>query len=555
MSYNCVVHNYCNNRFYTQGKTYSDRYDDASAVWVVICAILMFFMKAGFLYVEQSFSRSEPVFRRRVVLAKYIDTFAGTFAFWLFGYAISGNTSQPALGEEQDFIFWFFRFTFASNTATIIGGTLVGSQVQMRVVSVFVYAFLMSGFIHPALARFFWAAGDREPHFGSPYRYCNGTFIVNFDHSFDITDSEDTLGKYLFIDFAGSGLVHLCGGIAGFTLALFHKFETTKIRSILQDKIPLLGKKEEIKSSITNSTKEQGEEVMKKKGFLEWMYPSSGGEENVESAALGILILWTTWFAFNCGSTESIAGKTNHAAVGRIALTMCLAAASGGLTQAIVSALVQIYKRDETYNTNEIANGILASLVAVTGCCPFIEPAWSVLIGVITILVYHVGCVIEYALGLHDGARVFPVHGMCGFWGVLCVGIFSKACFIQELYEGLCFCCSSILPDTVTNSGLLFAYQLGGGLFIAAWSFTLCVVIFLTLWFFPVRIILNCLPWVCKFNDTERGEITFRGNLLFTPFGEIGAPQAVSRPEDSDLQLDRIINTLSVDTEYVAAHN
>ena len=47
----------------------------------------------------------------------------------------------------------------------------------------------------------------------------------------------------------------------------------------------------------------------------------------------------------------------------------------------------------------------------------------------------------------------------------------------------------------VTNSGLLFAYQLGGGLFIAAWSFTLCVVIFLTLWFFPVRIILNCLPW------------------------------------------------------------
>ena len=107
----------------------------------------------------------------------------------------------------------------------------MGSQVQMRVVSVFVYAFLMSvcfvclsicsyllvssfsnqGFIHPALARFFWAAGDREPHFGSPYRYCNGTFIVNFDHSFDITDSQDTLGKYLFIDFAGSGLVHLCG--------------------------------------------------------------------------------------------------------------------------------------------------------------------------------------------------------------------------------------------------------------------------------------------------------------------------------------------------------
>lgn len=86
-------------------------------------------------------------------------------------------------------------------------------------------------------------------------------------------------------------------------------------------------------------------------------------------------------FAFNCGSTETISGKTNHAVVGRIALTMSLAAASGGLTQAIVSGLVQIYKRDENYNTNEIANAMLACLVAVTGCCPFIEPPFAILIG------------------------------------------------------------------------------------------------------------------------------------------------------------------------------
>ena len=152
-------------------------------------------------------------------------------------------------------------------------------------------------------------------------------------------------------------------------------------------------------------------------------------------------------FAFNCGSTESIAGKANHAAVGRIALTMSLAAASGGLTQAIISALVQLYKRDENYNTNEIANAILASLVAVTGCCVFMEPPFAVLIGgwreeeekrererkrvknernlmlksyaisnliflVLTTFIYHIGCFIEYAMRLHDGARVFPVHGM-----------------------------------------------------------------------------------------------------------------------------------------------
>lgn len=74
-------------------------------------------------------------------------------------------------------------------------------------------------------------------------------------------------------------------------------------------------------------------------------------------------------------------GKTAHAAVGRIALTMCLAAASGGVTQTVVSGLVQLYYRHENFNTNEIANAVLANLVAVTGCCPFIEPSWSILIG------------------------------------------------------------------------------------------------------------------------------------------------------------------------------
>ena len=75
------------------------------------------------------------------------------------------------------------------------------------------------------LARFFWAAGDREPHFGSPYRYCNGTYILDRNHNFDITEeSTSQLGDYIFIDFAGSGLVHLCG-----ELILFREREINDI--------------------------------------------------------------------------------------------------------------------------------------------------------------------------------------------------------------------------------------------------------------------------------------------------------------------------------------
>ncbi len=73
---------------------------------------------------------------------------------------------------------------------------------------------------------------------------------------------------------------------------------------------------------------------------------------------------------------------------------MSLAAASGGLTQATISGLVQIYKRDETYNTNEIANAILACLVAVTGCCPFIGNGFAVLIGGLLLLLFVIVIII-----------------------------------------------------------------------------------------------------------------------------------------------------------------
>ena len=70
-----------------------------------------------------------------------------------------------------------------------------------------------------------------------------------------------------------------------------------------------------------------------------------------------------------------------HAAVGRIALVMCLACASAGIVQALICGLMQIYKRDENFNVNEIANVILGALVAVTGCCPFIHPPFAIIIG------------------------------------------------------------------------------------------------------------------------------------------------------------------------------
>ena len=74
-------------------------------------------------------------------------------------------------------------------------------------------------------------------------------------------------------------------------------------------------------------------------------------------------------------------GKASHSAVGRIALVMSVACASAGTVEVIVCTLVQAYKKDNDLHTKEVANVVLGALVAVTGCAPFIEPYYAVIIG------------------------------------------------------------------------------------------------------------------------------------------------------------------------------
>ena len=83
------------------GDRYADKYSDASAAWVMAASILIFFMKAGFLFVEVAFVSDDTQARRRVILAKYLDTCASALGFYLFGYGVSGSTDQAYLGESN----------------------------------------------------------------------------------------------------------------------------------------------------------------------------------------------------------------------------------------------------------------------------------------------------------------------------------------------------------------------------------------------------------------------------------------------------------------------
>jgi Amt family ammonium transporter len=217
---------------------YVDKYSDASAGMIMTASILIFFMKAGFLFVEDAFV-SEPSQRRRVIISKYLDTCTSAIAFWLFGFALSLGFNPAVLGEDHDYIFWFFRFTFASNTATIIGGTLIGQRRNMKLIAVFLYAFMISSVIHPFVVQQMWS----EAGILSVFKFCNGTVGVSSSGKLTLRNSlENEPSSTFVLDFAGSGVVHLLGGMGGFFLSVFYKieecFETQNKKSKCKEEPP-----------------------------------------------------------------------------------------------------------------------------------------------------------------------------------------------------------------------------------------------------------------------------------------------------------------------------
>ncbi|XP_062514921.1 putative ammonium transporter sll1017 isoform X2 [Corticium candelabrum] len=518
------------------------RYSDASAAWVLVASILIFFMKAGFMLVEAAFV-SDRADRRSVILFKYLDTCASAIAYWILGYGISQGNG-PDLNDQNDTVQFFFKFTFASNTATIIGGALCGQPRKMRLVAIPIYAFMISGIIHPMVARWVWAiSSDKDPApfrsgWLSPYqrRYC-----FNESAYRQLNETGLHLNNMYVLDFAGGGAVHLLGGVAGLMLLL-----VLKLDNYLRNKIS---------PADPQVTANSGQERPSKPNkFLDWMYPHDGGGDLfIEDSALGVFILWTTWsvsqsfyaaylyvlviflwpilrFAFNCGSTESVESNTKittyheygqyawmyYNVPGRIAMNMIICAGSAGLVAVCIAGAAQLRTRGSSTNANEIANGVLGALVAITSGCPFVYPEWAFGIGGIAVLVYHFGCWIEYKLDLEDTARVFPVHGMCGLWSMLAPGIYLSRDFVNQVYEGLCYC-HIYLPEV--GKGMRLLYQLLGIVVIATWSALTCGFLFLVLNFIPAQkfaiLLAKCLC-IYEGNNPEEARLVFKRGLLFT---------------------------------------
>jgi ammonium transporter, Amt family len=343
-------------------------------MWVVITGMLVFFMNAGFCMLETGMCRQKNAVN---VLSKNLIVFAlSTIAFWAVGFGLMFGKGSPFLGTEgllfvsgmdnspatlknyqgaYESLNWtgvplaakfFFQLVFAGTAATIVSGAVAE---RIKFVDFLIFSLLLVGIIYPITGHWIWGGGWLST-MATPFK-----------------------------DFAGSTVVHTCGGWAALMGAAFLG--------------PRIGR-----------------------------YNADGSANampghNMSIATLGCLILWLGWFGFNPGSTMSVG---NGEILSHIILTTNTAAAFGGLA-ATATAWTVLGKPD----LSMVINGILAGLVAVTASCAYILVWHAAIIGAIG------GILVVFAVGLFDKLKIddpvgaISVHLTNGIWGTLAVGLFS----------------------------------------------------------------------------------------------------------------------------------
>jgi Amt family ammonium transporter len=352
-------------------------------LWVVIGAVLVIFMQAGFALVETGFCRAKHA--AHVVSTNFAVFGLGFVAYFLIGFPIMfSNFSYPGyFGLDKalspDRLIGFGDWTFLWGKT---GFGLSGAAYSAPVAAFFLYmvAFMDTTATIPTgsmAERWKWKS------FVGWGLFCGAIFYPIFGGWTWGGGWLSQLGNNLslgfgYVDFAGSGVVHAMGGIAALAGAI-----------VLGPRIGKYGS--------------DGK-------------PRTLAGHNIPMAMLGTFILLFGWFGFNAAST--FAATDVRFAV--VAVNTAIAAAFGA-----VIAMFYCMKRMGKPDPGMMANGMLAGLVAITAPCAFVQPWAAAVIGGIAAVIVVESCMFWERKGVDDPVGAISVHGVCGIFGVLCVGIFS----------------------------------------------------------------------------------------------------------------------------------
>ena len=340
-----------------------------NTVWMLLAAMLVFFMQPGFALVEAGFTRVKNT--ANILMKNFVDFMFGSLLYWFIGFGLmfgaGGFIGMPHF-FDLSFIdnglptegFLIFQTVFCATAATIVSGAMAErTKFSMYIV----YTIFISVLIYPISGHWTWGGGwlmNGE----------EGSFMMSL---FGTT----------FHDFAGSTVVHSVGGWIALVGA-----------AILGPRIGKYGKDGKSKAIPGHS---------------------------LTIAALGVFILWFGWFGFNPGSQLAASGEVNRIAISHVFLTTNLAAVCGGLGTMFTSWIK--YGKPSFSLT---LNGILAGLVAITAGCDLVSPLGAAIIGLLAgiILVFSIEF-IDTKLHIDDPVGESTVHGVCGIFGTVMTGLFA----------------------------------------------------------------------------------------------------------------------------------
>ncbi|XP_052799000.1 putative ammonium transporter 1 [Mya arenaria] len=381
--------------------------EEVDQFFKVIMGMIVMFMQCGFAFYEAGSVRSKNV--TNILIKNVIDSFIAGVAYWIFGFALAYGEGNKFIGYSNfalkgvpttEYANFFFQYSFAASTATIVSGAVAE---RCEFLAYFVYSFLITGVVYPVATHWYWGGG----------------FLAQgVDYGGDI-------GVVTYIDFAGSGLVHVIGGSAGFVGA-----------AILGPRVGRFGK-------TSNSD-------MIVRGH------------SVPIAALGGFILLFGFLAFNGGSLGTISNPGDGAIVSRVIVNTIIAASFAAFSSLFVARWTPIGSRH--WSLMATLNGALTGMVSVCAGCNVLNPWQSAIMGLGAGVVYHLVSQGVQKLGVDDPLDACALHFGGGVWALVMLAFFHKdegIFFHWNARSGLFLCwqlagLGVILLWTVATTGLIF---------------------------------------------------------------------------------------------------
>ncbi|WOG83206.1 hypothetical protein DCAR_0102380 [Daucus carota subsp. sativus] len=354
------------------------------STYLLFSAYLVFSMQLGFAMLCAGSVRAKNTMN--IMLTNVLDAAAGGLFYYLFGFAFAfGSPSNTFIGRHFfglkdvpdssfDYSNFLYQWAFAIAAAGITSGSIAE---RTQFVAYLIYSSFLTGLVYPVVSHWFWSPDG----WASPAR-------------------EDLLFGSGVFDFAGSGVVHMVGGIAGLYGALIEG--------------PRIGRFDQSGRAIALRG------------------------HSASLVVLGTFLLWFGWYGFNPGSfnkisTVYVSGSYygQWSAVGRTAVTTTLAGCTAALTTLFGKRILSGH-----WNVTDVCNGLLGGFAAITGGCSIVDPWAAIICGFVAALVLLGFNKLAEKLKYDDPLEAAQLHGGCGAWGIIFTALFAREKYVFEVYGG-----------------------------------------------------------------------------------------------------------------------